>query len=110
MKTILLFPLGILVIVSLVAVWYSRRLRSPERASELEAPKFTILDGSRNVRSFLNAWQVTPQPDDRKPILVIKQQLSGFAPADRSTARRSQQRMYRQWSGERHDKGCVDEE
>src|SRR5687767_5073479 len=102
MKTILLVPLGILMIVSLVAVWYSRRLRSPE-PSELEAPKFTILNGSRKARSFLNAWQVTPQHDDRKPILVVRQQLSGFAPADRSTARRNQQRMYRQWSGERHD-------
>ena len=106
MKTILLFPLGILMMVSLLAVWYSRRRRSPERASELEATipaGFTILNGSDTARSFLNEWQVMPQRDDRKPVLVMQQQLSGFAAADRSASRRSQQRMYRQWSGERHD-------
>lgn len=103
MKTILLFPLGILIIVSLLAVWYWRRRGSPERTSEPDASKFTIIKGSHIARSFLNDWQVMPQHDDRKPILVRQQQLSGFAPADRSTARRSQQRMYRQWSGERHD-------
>src|SRR5687768_2725961 len=106
MKTILLFPLGILMIVSLLAVWYSRRRGSPERASDPEAyipAIFSILKGSNTPRSFLNDWQVTPQRDDRTPILVRQQQLSGFAPADRSTARRSHQRMYRQWSGERHD-------
>ena len=102
MKTILLFPLGILMIVSLIAVWYSRRRSSPVRTSEPDATKFTIIKGSPIAR-FLNDWQVIPQHDDRKPILVRQHQLSGFAPADRSTARRSQQRMYRQWSSERHD-------
>lgn len=106
MKTILLFPLGILMIVSLLAVWYSRRWRSPESASKPDTAipaRFTIINESKPWRSFLNDWQVTPQRDDRKPILVMQQQLSGFAAADRSTARRSQQRMYRQWSGDRHD-------
>ena len=106
MKTILLFPLGILMIGSLLAVWYSRRRLSPERPAELEAiipAKFNIINESKTPRSFLNNWQVTPQRDDRKPILIMPQQLSGFAPADRSTFRRSQQRMYRQWLGERHD-------
>src|SRR5918995_3272002 len=105
MKTILLFPLGLLMIVSLLAVWYSRRRLSLERPSELEATipgGFTIKSGSDTARSFLNAWQVTPQRDDRKPILVMQQHLTGFAAADRSAFRRSQQRMYRQWSGERH--------
>lgn len=106
MKTILLFPLGTLMIVSLMALWYSQRRRSAERGNELNATipaKFNILNESFTRRSILNDWQVTPQHDDRKPVLVMRQQLSGFAPADRSTARRSQQRMYRQWSGERHD-------
>ena len=104
MKTILLFPLGILIIASLFAVWYSRRRTLPERTSELEAIiPVNFKNGSNNRQSFLNAWQVMPQRDDRQPILVMQQQLSGFAPADRSTARRSQQRMYRQWSAERHD-------
>ena len=101
MKTILLFPLGILMMVSLLAVWYLRRWRSPVQADERNATrpaKLTIIKGS-----FLNDWQVAPQRDDRKPILVTRQQLSGFAAADRSTLRRSQQRMYRQWSSERHD-------
>ncbi|HEY5884060.1 MAG TPA: hypothetical protein VIT88_05200 [Pyrinomonadaceae bacterium] len=106
MKTILLFPLAILMVVSLLAVWYSRRRGSPGLASDRESPisaRFTIVNGSNTARSFLSNWQVTPQHDDRKPILVMQQQLSGFAPADRSTARRNQQRMYRQWSAERHD-------
>ena len=104
MKTILLFPLGILIIVSLFAVWYSRRRTSPERTSELEAIlPVNFINGSKTRQSFLNAWQVMPQHDDRQPVLVMPQRLSGFAPADRSTARRSQQRMYRQWSAERHD-------
>src|SRR5687768_18613223 len=106
MKTILLFPLGILMIVSLLAVWYSRRRRYPEPASEPQATipaVFAIINRTNTARSFLNDWQVAPQSDDRKPIRVMRQQLSGFAPADRSTARRSQQKMYRQWSGERHD-------
>ena len=104
MKTILLVPLGLLIIVSLFAVWYSRRSSLPERTSELKGiVPANFINGSSSRRSFLNNWQVMPQRDDRKPILVMHQQLSGFAPADRSTFRRSQQRMYRQWSGERHD-------
>jgi hypothetical protein len=103
MKTILLFPLGILMIVSLLAVWYSRRGRSFERNEAIIPATFTILKGSKTTQSFLNDWQVVPQRDDRTPILAQRQKLSGFAPADRSTLRRSQQRMYRQWSAERHD-------
>lgn len=101
MKTILLFPLAILMMVSLLSVWYSRRWRSLAQANEPDATlaaKFTIIK-----KSSLNDWQITPQRDDRKPTLVMRQQLSGFTSADRSTLRRSQQRMYRQWSSERHD-------
>ena len=103
MKSILLVAL-ILMSVSILAVWFLRRWRSTETDTTTSASgEFAIINRSLTLRSFLNDWQVTPQHDDRTPILVVRQKLSGYAPADRSTARRGHQRMYRQWSGGRHD-------
>ncbi len=103
MNTLLIFAI-ILTMVSFLAVWSLRRRRSTDSDTGASIPlRDIIVNRSGTARSFLNDWQVTPQYDDRKPILVMAQQLSGYAPADRSTARRGHQRMYRQWSGERHD-------
>jgi hypothetical protein len=104
----MLTAIELLMVVSLFAFWYFRRqhpgtniaiISKPLVAAKI--PRQSQLQQSR--WSFINAWQVTPQYDDRQPALVLQSRPSGFAPADRSTARRNQQRMYRQWSGERHD-------
>lgn len=96
----------LLMIVSFLSLWLLRRrvatAPSVNHVASLPA-ELTILKRSGTGRSFLNDWQVMPQHDDRTPALVVAPQLSGYASADRSTARRSHQRMYRQWSGERHD-------
>ena len=104
MKTVLMVAI-ILMIGSFLSLWVLRRRITAQAIAPvaLVPAKFTILKKSGTGRSFLNDWQVTPQHDDRTPTLVVSPQLSGYAPADRSTARRSHQRMYRQWSGERHD-------
>lgn len=54
--------------------------------------------------SFMNAWQVPPQHDDRPP-------MNGFVPPQKGTvpsvrrafARQCHQLMYKKWSKERHD-------
>jgi hypothetical protein len=109
MKTILLLAtIEVLMITSVFALWYLRR-RPPQTHAVIKGnPSISAKTPFENERdasrwSFINAWQVTPQHDDRKPLRVMRQRPGGFAPADRSAARRSHQRMYRQWSGERHD-------
>jgi hypothetical protein len=102
MKTMLVVTI-IIMMVSFLAVWFLHHRSATEQTIVHVAPdRLESMTGSAR-RSFLNDWQVTPQHDDRTPMLVVRPRLSGYAPADRSTARRGHQRMYRQWSGERHD-------
>lgn len=102
MKTMLLVTI-IIMMVSFLAVWFFHHRSDTEQPiGHVRPGRLESTRGSAG-RSFLNDWQVTPQHDDRTPVLVVRPRLSGYAPADRSTARRGHQRMYRQWSGERHD-------
>lgn len=102
MKTMLVVTI-IIMMVSFLAVWFFHHRSSMEQMIIPVAPD--RLESMRHSvrQSYLNDWQVTPQHDDRTPVLVVRPRLSGYAPADRSTARRGNQRMYRQWSGKRHD-------
>jgi hypothetical protein len=109
MKTIvILTTIEVLMIASLFALWYLTRQRSEaftlsEGKAKNPASRIPLSDRDNSRWSFINAWQVAPQRDDRTPSLVKPMHGSGSASADRSTARRSHQRMYRQWSADRHE-------
>ena len=53
--------------------------------------------------TFINSWKVEPQSDDRMPALGDVAQSAASRSARRSTARRTHQAMYKEWSKERHD-------
>jgi hypothetical protein len=95
-------------IASLFVLWYLTRHRSEAHISSNRIAKTTssiipFSDRDNSRWFFINAWQVAPQRDDRTPSLVKPLHDSGSASANRSSARRSHQRMYKQWSADRHD-------
>jgi hypothetical protein len=109
MQTILLLTtIELVLVVSLFLLWYFTRQRSATQSvnkgnANTPASRAPLNERDTSRWSFINAWQVAPQHDDRTPSLVVPLSGSGSASADRSTARRNNQRMYRRWSADRHE-------
>ena len=53
--------------------------------------------------AFINGWKVEPQSDDRTPVFGAVALSTASPSADRSSARRRHQAMFKEWSQDRHD-------
>jgi len=58
-----------------------------------------------NRWAFLNAWQVNPQADDRRPMCGGVTEGAGPPSVRRSVSRRSHQLMFKEWSKNRSASG-----
>ncbi len=65
----------------------------------INLPPLDLFDVNRWV--FLNAWQVNPQADDRRPMLGGVTKGAGPPSVRRSVSRRSHQLMFKEWSKNR---------
>ena len=65
----------------------------------INLPPLDLFDINR--WAFLNAWQVNPQADDRRPMLGGVTEGAGPASVRRSVSRRSHQLMFKEWSKNR---------
>jgi hypothetical protein len=73
----------------------------PKNFAAAEAPLPASLATLR--WAFINEWKVEPQSDDRAPVFGEIGASSASASAQRSTARRKHQAMFKEWSQDRHD-------
>ena len=77
----------------------------PRKQSERDAGEVTTLQGAADAShwAFITDWKVEPQYNDR-PVMSGKVAPS-TAPrsAQRSTARRTHQAMFKKWSQSRHE-------
>lgn len=78
----------------------ARSIISNEVSLPIESASRRALDESR--WTFINRWKVEPQSDDRIPVSGDVARSAASPSARRSTARRTHQAMYKEWSRERH--------
>ena len=116
MKIILIITvLEVLVVTLWVLIGHSRKRHLEIASGGLNGPlsheqnpviNLPVLDLFDNNRwAFLNAWQVNPQDDDRRPMLGRVAEGAGPASVRRSVSRRSHQLMFKEWSKNRRAGG-----
>jgi len=115
MKTILIITVIESAIAALVLfLWYfktasEKMLRTPalttaranEHAVQPVVARRNLGDESR--WAFINSWQVKPQADDRELVGSVRDSSGDSPSGQRSTRRRRQQVMFKEWSKARHD-------
>lgn len=112
MKTILLITaLEGFIVASLFVLWrymsqHSKvtagmNVKTSVSASEDSSTNRTGRDASR--WAFINGWKVSPQRDDRTPMLGDAVTGSPSATVNRSLTRRRHQEKFKEWSQGRHD-------
>ena len=115
MKIVLLITVIESFVVALLLILW--RFKSAYSILPVRVPARSIISGAVSLPTmstrrsapddsrwtFINSWKVEPQSDDRMPALGDVAQNAASPSARRSTARRTHQAMYKEWSKERHD-------
>ena len=89
--------------------WHVRNLQSKALATlprrSLIPPVITATTTSQDTAHpvFISEWRVENQGDDRRPMIGSVAESIGSPSARRSSARRSHQANYKEWSQQRHD-------
>jgi hypothetical protein len=86
----------------------SKRIMDPVRPAtpspQVDLTKSTTAEPSDITRwEHLNPWLIEGQADDRMPMRGLAGDGNGSLSVSRSNARRTHQRMYKEWSQARHD-------